>query len=136
MRILILATARNCTAAKRLAREAYDRLYYVEGNKVSRIAIKNCDCIIPRIGDHTTYGTFLVEHLNRNLGIFSTASAEGIRGNPTLGQINGLLHVTGLLQVTIQCVDPRVPGIRRHRLPGGGNREPGGRIIEEPRSKL
>jgi ribosomal protein S6--L-glutamate ligase len=105
LRILILATARNCIAAKRLAREAtirghqvmvvnpqdlfllisnsesgYDRLYFVDGKKkVSRIAIKDCDCIIPRIGDHTIYGAFVVEHLHRNLGIFSTASAEGIR---------------------------------------------------------
>jgi ribosomal protein S6--L-glutamate ligase len=104
MRFLILSTARNCIAAKRLTKEAlerghkvavldpsklfllisnieqgYDRIFYVDGAKVTRINIKDYDAIIPRIGDNVGYGAFIVEHLNRNLGIFSTASAEGIR---------------------------------------------------------
>ena len=104
MRYLILSTARNCIATKRLTKEAldrghkvtvidpsklfllisnseqgYDRLFYVDGGKVTRINIKDYDAIIPRIGDNVGYGAFIVEHLNKNLGIFSTASAEGIR---------------------------------------------------------
>ncbi len=31
------------------------------------------------LGDNVNYGSFIVEHLNKNLGIFSTASADGIR---------------------------------------------------------
>lgn len=104
MRFLILNTTPNGEVTKRLAHEAfkrghqvlaanpadlfllisnsesgYDRLYIVDGKKTSRIAIKDCDVVIPRIGENTTYGAFVVEHLNHNLGIFTTASAEGIR---------------------------------------------------------
>jgi ribosomal protein S6--L-glutamate ligase len=57
----------------------YDSLYMVEKGKVSRINIKDFDAVIPRIGDNTGYYAFLVEHLNKNLRLFSTNSAEGIR---------------------------------------------------------
>ncbi len=57
----------------------YDRLYYGYGNNVIRVNIKDFDCVIPRLGENTVYGAFIVEHLNKNLGIFSTASAEAIR---------------------------------------------------------
>lgn len=104
IRYLILSSARNCTATKRLTKEAldlghkvkvidpsklfllisnseqgYDRLFYVDGGKATRVNKKDYDAIIPRIGDNVSYGAYIVEHLNKNLGIFSTASAEGIR---------------------------------------------------------
>jgi len=104
MKILILATSKTSLAVRRLRHEAikrghkvnivnpmdlfllisnsesgYDRLYYVSGRKVHRLNIKDYDAVIPRIGDNTGYGAFLVEHLNKNLRLFSTNSAEGIR---------------------------------------------------------
>ncbi len=104
MNILILATSKTSHAVKRLRYEAlkrghkvlivnpmdlfllisnsesgYDRLYYVSGGKVRRLNIKDYDAVIPRIGDNTGYGAFLVAQLNENLRLFSTNSAEGIR---------------------------------------------------------
>jgi ribosomal protein S6--L-glutamate ligase len=104
MNILILATAKNSLAVKRLTYEAkkrghsvdvynpldlfllisnsqtgYDRLYHAQGGKVTRLNIKDYDAVIARIGENTSYGAFLVEHLHKNLKIFSTNPAEGIR---------------------------------------------------------
>lgn len=104
MNILILSTAQNSHATQCLIKASktrghkvtiidpvklylfisniesgYDRLYYGYGNNVTRVNIKDFDCVIPRLGENTVYGAFIVEHLNKNLGIFSTASAEAIR---------------------------------------------------------
>ena len=104
MNILILATTANSEAVKRLQYEAkkrkhavlilnpmdifirissseagYDSVYYVYKGKVNRLNIKDCDAVIPRVGDNVGYGAFVLEHLNKNQRIFSTNSAEGLR---------------------------------------------------------
>lgn len=59
----------------------YDRVYdgYDRDNKPERMAIKNYDAIIPRMGSDLGYGCAIVRHLNENLGIFSTQTADAIR---------------------------------------------------------
>ncbi len=104
MNILILSTSKTSPAVKRIAREAinrghkvlivdpmdlfllisnsesgYDRLYLVDKGTVRRINIKDIDVVIPRIGNNVSYGAFILEHLNKNLRIFSSNSAEAIR---------------------------------------------------------
>ena len=57
----------------------YDRLYHSNKGNIGRINLKDYDCIIPRMGEHVDYGAFIVEQLNKNLGIPSIQSATGIR---------------------------------------------------------
>jgi ribosomal protein S6--L-glutamate ligase len=52
----------------------YDRAY----KKETKIAKTSIDAIIPRIGNGLEYGATVVEHFNKNLGLFSTASANGL----------------------------------------------------------
>jgi len=44
-----------------------------------RISAKEIDAIISRIGANLSYGASVLEHLNRNLKIFSTQTSEGIK---------------------------------------------------------
>lgn len=55
----------------------HDRIY----NKETRLYLSDFDAIIPRLGGQKlfNYGLYVVEHLTNNMGIFSTASAEGLR---------------------------------------------------------
>jgi ribosomal protein S6--L-glutamate ligase len=59
----------------------YDRIY--DGTdqltKPVRLLAKEIDAIIPRIGTNFSYGAAVLEHLNNNLGIFSTQTAIGIK---------------------------------------------------------
>lgn len=57
----------------------YDRIYCSDNKQIGRINIKDIDVIIPRLGANVNYGTFIVEQLTKNLGIFSVQSARGIR---------------------------------------------------------
>jgi ribosomal protein S6--L-glutamate ligase len=57
----------------------YDRVYFSDDKQIGRINIKDFDAIICRLGANVSYGTFIVEHLTKNLGIFSVQSATGIR---------------------------------------------------------
>ncbi|MGC9375834.1 MAG: hypothetical protein ACP5DQ_12430, partial [Bacteroidales bacterium] len=52
----------------------YDRVYdgTNQDNKPVRIKASEIDAIIPRIGTNLSYGTAVLEHLNNNLGIYST----------------------------------------------------------------
>jgi ribosomal protein S6--L-glutamate ligase len=104
MNILILATAKNSLAVKRLTYEAkkrghsvlvidpmdlyiyisdsvsgYDRVYYKNNGKVHKLNIKDIDAVLVRLGNFTAYGALLVEHFEQNLNIFCTNPAEGIR---------------------------------------------------------
>jgi ribosomal protein S6--L-glutamate ligase len=58
-----------------------DRIYdgYNQDEKPERMTIKNYDAVIPRLGSDLGYGCSIVRHLNENLGIFSTQTADGIR---------------------------------------------------------
>jgi ribosomal protein S6--L-glutamate ligase len=58
----------------------YDRLYN-KANKsdMERIYANDIDAIIPRIGTNISYTSTLIDHLNLNLGIFSTQTGEGLR---------------------------------------------------------
>jgi hypothetical protein len=51
----------------------YDRLYN-KSNKsnMERIYANDIDAVIPRIGTNISYTSTLIDHLNLNLGIFST----------------------------------------------------------------
>ncbi len=53
----------------------HDRIY----EKTDRIALKDVDAIIPRIGKNLNYGLAVVNHFVNNLGIYSTSSADGLR---------------------------------------------------------
>jgi ribosomal protein S6--L-glutamate ligase len=52
----------------------HDKLF----NKETRILQKSFDAIIPRVGGGLGYGSAIVRHLNSNMGIFSTATAQGL----------------------------------------------------------
>jgi ribosomal protein S6--L-glutamate ligase len=105
----------------------YDRLYFSKNGSIDRINIKDVDAIIPRIGQNINYGSFIVEHLSQNLGIYSTQSAEGIlnaanklrtlqilseNGLPTprsisinaSSNINGLIEKIGGFPVVVKLV--------------------------------
>jgi ribosomal protein S6--L-glutamate ligase len=56
----------------------YDRIYLNKNGNVARVNMKDIDAIIPRIGQHVNYASFIVDHLSNNLGKYSTQSAEGI----------------------------------------------------------
>lgn len=59
----------------------YDRIYdgYNRTDKPERMAMKDYDAIIPRLGSDLSYGCAIVRHLNENLNIFTTQTADGIR---------------------------------------------------------
>jgi ribosomal protein S6--L-glutamate ligase len=58
----------------------YDRLYNkINKSKIKRIYASDIDAIIPRIGTNVSYTSTLIDHLNLNLGIFSTQSGDGLR---------------------------------------------------------
>lgn len=61
-------------------RIGYDRLYGKSNKKdLERIYANDIDSIIPRIGTNILYSSTLIDHLNLNLGIFSTQTGEGLR---------------------------------------------------------
>ena len=55
-------------------KQGFDRIY----QKEVKIQKNSLDAIIPRIGSNLEFGAVTVEHLNKNMGIFSTASASGL----------------------------------------------------------
>jgi ribosomal protein S6--L-glutamate ligase len=106
MRILVLSAAPNIDATKSIVKAAkkrghevevkhpghllmlisdsingYDRIYdgFEHENKPERVHSKDYDAIIPRLGSDLSYGCAIVRHLNENLNIFSTQTADGIR---------------------------------------------------------
>jgi ribosomal protein S6--L-glutamate ligase len=106
MRILVLSAAPNMVATKSIVKAAkkkghevdvkhpghllmlisdsingYDRIYdgFEHENKPGRVLAKDYDAIIPRLGSDLNYNCAIVRHLNENLNIFSTQTADGIR---------------------------------------------------------
>ncbi|MDD5507762.1 MAG: RimK family alpha-L-glutamate ligase [Bacteroidales bacterium] len=59
----------------------YDRIYdgSTGTDKPERIKAKEIDAVISRIGANLEYGATVLEHFNRNLNIFCTQSANGIK---------------------------------------------------------
>lgn len=58
----------------------YDAIYDgYNTDTPQRLAAKDIDAIIPRIGANLSYGASVLEHMNRNLKIFATQTAEGIK---------------------------------------------------------
>lgn len=55
-------------------KQGFDRIYLKE----SKLLKNSMDAIIPRIGSNLEYGATTVEHINKNMGVFSTASASGL----------------------------------------------------------
>ena len=55
-------------------KQGFDRIY----QKELKIQKNEINAIIPRIGSNLEFGAVTVEHFNKNLGIFSTASASGL----------------------------------------------------------
>lgn len=55
-------------------KQGFDRIY----QKEKKIQKNSIDAIIPRIGSNLEFGAVTVEHINKNIGIFSTASAGGL----------------------------------------------------------
>lgn len=122
MNMLILATAPASIAVKRLTYEAnkrkhtvrvvnpmdlfllvsnseagYDRIYQVQKGSVQRLNIKETDTIIVRVGDQVNYAAFALEHMHKNMKIFSTNPAEGIRTASNQLKTLQLLSSNGIL---------------------------------------
>lgn len=57
----------------------FDRMYQLMPKGNSRLAIRDIDILIPRIGSNLIYNSFIVEHFTENLGIPSIQSAAGLR---------------------------------------------------------
>ena len=59
----------------------YDRIYdgYGLDDKPERMKAKEYNAIIPRLGSNLSYCCMVLEHLNKNLSIFSTQTSEAIR---------------------------------------------------------
>jgi ribosomal protein S6--L-glutamate ligase len=57
----------------------HDKLYRKIKGELKRVFANSIDAVIPRIGTNISYTTTIVDHLNRNLGVFSTQSGEGLR---------------------------------------------------------
>ena len=55
-------------------KQGFDRIY----QKEVKLQKNSIDAIIPRIGSNLEFGAVTVEHFNKNIGIFSTASASGL----------------------------------------------------------
>ena len=61
-------------------KKGYDRLYNKSSKyEMERVFANDIDAIIPRIGTNILYSTTIIDHLNLNLGIFSTQTGEGLR---------------------------------------------------------
>lgn len=61
-------------------KKGYDRLYKRAEEKGQRIKAKEYSAVVPRIsGAGFDYGLLVLEHLQHNLGVFSTASPFGLR---------------------------------------------------------
>ncbi|MDX2188835.1 MAG: RimK family alpha-L-glutamate ligase [Bacteroidota bacterium] len=58
----------------------YDRIYFgsPELEKPIRLNAKDYDCVISRIGHNLQFGATIVEHLNKNLGIYTPSPASGL----------------------------------------------------------
>lgn len=61
--------------------DGYDRVYNGKDkhSEPERMKVNEIDAIIPRLGGNLDYGCAVLEHLNHNLGIFSTQKASGIK---------------------------------------------------------
>jgi ribosomal protein S6--L-glutamate ligase len=58
----------------------HDRLFGKKNRTdLERIFANSIDAIIPRIGTNILYSSTIIDHLNLNLGIFSTQTGEGMR---------------------------------------------------------
>lgn len=57
----------------------HDKLFRKIKGELKRVFANSIDAVIPRIGTNISYTTTIVDHLNRNLGVFSTQSGEGLR---------------------------------------------------------
>lgn len=57
----------------------HDKLYRKIRGELKRVFANSIDAVIPRIGSNISYTTTIVDHLNRNLGVFSTQSGVGLR---------------------------------------------------------
>lgn len=58
----------------------YDRLYQKSEGAGHRITTKEYSAVVPRIsGSGFSYGLLVLDQINRNLGIFSTASSYGLK---------------------------------------------------------
>ncbi len=106
MKILVLSAAPNSSATKSIVEagkkkghtmivknpaflyllisdvvNGYDRIYdgFDRNLAPERLTAKELDAIIPRIGTNMSYGSAVLEHLNNNLGIFSTQTSLGIK---------------------------------------------------------
>jgi len=55
-------------------KQGFDRIY----KKEEKILKNSIDAIIPRIGSNLEFGAVTVEHFNKNMGIFSTATGSGL----------------------------------------------------------
>jgi ribosomal protein S6--L-glutamate ligase len=56
--------------------KGYDRIY----EKGERVPLAEMDAIIPRIGRNLIpFGLAVVEHINKNMNVFSTSTADGLR---------------------------------------------------------
>jgi ribosomal protein S6--L-glutamate ligase len=61
-------------------KSGHDRLFRKKGKtSLERIFANSIDAIIPRIGTNITFTSTIIDHLNLNLGIFSTQTGEGLR---------------------------------------------------------
>jgi ribosomal protein S6--L-glutamate ligase len=106
MKILVLATSPNNDATKSIVAagqkkghemvvkspsyllllisdnvSGFDRCYdgFGHEDKPVRMPAKEYDAIIPRIGSNLSYGCMVLEHLNKNLAIFSTQTSDAIK---------------------------------------------------------
>lgn len=59
----------------------FDRVYNGKNqfSEPERVKSRDIDAIIPRIGNNLEYGTAVLEHFTRNLGIYATQDPDGIR---------------------------------------------------------
>lgn len=56
--------------------KGYDRIY----EKGQRVPLSEMEAVIPRIGRNLIpFGLAVVEHINKNMGVFSTSTADGLR---------------------------------------------------------
>lgn len=60
------------------SRNKWDLVYDVYGQKPERIYTGNIKAIIPRIGKGLKYGTFVLEQINKNIGIYSVQTAKAL----------------------------------------------------------
>ena len=106
MKIIILSAAPNSTATKSIVKagekkkhemtilnpaylyllvsdivNGYDRIYdgFDKNDKPVRIAAKDIDAVISRIGANLAYGASVLQHFKYNLSIFCTQSPDGIK---------------------------------------------------------